>query len=491
VFDNAHSVGLFLPELILGVGILISLLVDLAAGRPHIGRSALLATTTLVMALAATVITTTETPIGLFGGLLARDLFGDFFRVLFMGAGLATILLSVRSKQTLEISSAVDSAEYFALLLATVLAMSLMASAMDLLPAFLSFETVSIISYLLTGYRFGDRNSSEAALKYVIYGGVAAGVLLYGMSLLFGLSGATHFTAIQRALAHSGATGTVLAAVVLCLAGFGYKIAAVPFHMWCPDVYEGAPTPVTAFFSVGPKAAGFALLLRFFQSAVPNSLASGASPWPMLLIALAISTMTIGNLAAIAQSSVKRLFAYSSIAHAGYLLLGFAVAGEGGTRAVLIYLVVYLFMNFGAFAVVSAISDAGVGENLLDYRGLGARAPFPAAMMVLFVCSLVGLPPFAGFFAKLYVFSALIEHGGALMVGAAIVGALNSALSLYYYARLLRAMYFEAPSDQNRVRIAGLHSGLLAACAAPTVALCFVWSPLVRFVESSLSMWLE
>ena len=345
------------------------------------------------------------------------------------------------------------------------------------------------MDYLLAGYRFGDRRSSEAALKYVIYGGVAAGVLLYGMSILYGLAGSTHFSAIQQAVAHTGSTVTVMVAVVLCVAGFGYKVAAVPFHMWCPDVYEGAPTPVTAFFSVGPKAAGFALLLRFFHTGIPSSLANGAAPWPRLFILLAFATMTLGNLAAISQSSIKRLLAYSSIAHAGYLLLGFAVLKDEGTRAVLVYLAVYFFMNFGAFSVLSALSETGIGETILDYRGLGVRAPFPAAMMTLFLCSLVGLPPFAGFFAKLYVFSALVVHGGALMYGAAVVGVLNSALSLYYYARILRAMYFEAPSDRRGIQVGGLHTGLIAALAAPTAALCLAWSPLIRFIESSLSIW--
>jgi NADH-quinone oxidoreductase subunit N len=490
VVDNLHSVRLFLPELILGAGVALLLVVDLVAERPRVGRSAAISLTALLLALSMTLSTVPEIPTGLFGGLLARDLFGDFFRVLFISAGVVTTLLSLRSRQTLDPVSGAESAEYFSLVLTTVLAMCLMASATDLLSAFLSFETVSIMSYLLTGYHRGDRRSSEASLKYVIYGGVAAGVLLYGMSLLYGLSGSTHLTAIQRALADTGSTVTVVAAVVLCLAGFSYKVAAVPFHMWCPDVYEGAPTPVTAFFSVGPKAAGFALLLRFFHAGVPSSLSNGAAPWPLLLIVLAFATMTLGNLAAIPQSNIKRLLAYSSIAHAGYLLLGFAVASEEGTRAVLVYLVVYLFMNFGAFAVVSALSESGVGETILDYRGLGARAPFPAAMMTLFLCSLVGLPPFAGFFAKLYIFSALISHGGALMYGAAIAGVLNSALSLYYYARILRAMYFETPSDQKEVRIAGLQSGLIAALAAPTLGLCLAWSPLIRFVESSLSIWL-
>ena len=236
--------------------------------------------------------------------------------------------------------------------------MMLMAAAVDLLTAYLSLETVSIMSYVLAGFRRRSRQSAEAALKYVIYGGVASGVMLYGMSLLYGLAGSTSFAAILHAAGTTTAPTTVLLAVVLCLAGFGYKVAAVPFHMWCPDVYEGAPTAVTAFLSVGPKAAGFALLIRFCAGALPAELGGAAAPWPLLFGLVAAATMTLGNLAALAQTNVKRLLAYSSIAHAGYLLLALVAGGRDGARAILLYLVAYLFMSLGAFAVVIAVAEA-------------------------------------------------------------------------------------------------------------------------------------
>jgi NADH-quinone oxidoreductase subunit N len=277
--------------------------------------------------------------------------------------------------------------------------------------------------------------------------------------------------------------------VVLCLAGFGYKIASVPFHMWCPDVYQGAPTPVTAFLSVGPKAAGFALLLRFFGGSLPSELVGGPAPWPLLLAMIAAATMTLGNLAALSQTNLKRLLAYSSIAHAGYLLLGLCAGGSEGSRAILLYLVTYLFMNLGAFLVIIAVTDAGVGEEIADWRGLGRRAPWAAVAMAIFLFSLTGLPPFAGFFGKFYVFYALLARGGSLMVTLAVIGILNSAVSLYYYARVLKAMFFEAPTVDAPLPLARLHSTTLALLAVPTVTLFLVWSPLVRFVDSSLGQW--
>ncbi|HEX9103232.1 MAG TPA: NADH-quinone oxidoreductase subunit N, partial [Polyangia bacterium] len=303
------------------------------------------------------------------------------------------------------------------------------------------------------------------------------------------LCGGTSFAAILQAAGTTPAATTVMLAVVLCLAGFGYKVASVPFHMWCPDVYEGAPTAVTAFLSVGPKAAGFALLLRFCAGVLPAELGGAPAPWPLLFGLIAAATMTLGNLGALAQTNVKRLLAYSSIAHAGYVLLALVAAGHDGARAILLYLVTYLFMSLGAFAVVVAVADGGVGDQLAEWRGLGRRAPWAAAAMAIFLFSLTGLPPFAGFFGKVYVFYALVARGGSFMVTLAVVGILNSALSLYYYARVLRAMYFDAPADEAPIAVAPLHASLLAVLALPTVALFLVWSPLARFVDASLGQW--
>ncbi|MDB4969198.1 MAG: proton-translocating NADH-quinone oxidoreductase, chain [Myxococcales bacterium] len=485
MLDNAHSLRAFLPELIVAGTVLAVLFVDLLARRPHVGRAAALTAVGLVAAGAATVMTMRADGYGLFFGLIARDPLADFFKLLFLATNLLVVLISLRAREATDESAA----EFFALTLTTTAGMMLMASATDLLTAFLSLETVSIMSYVLAGFRRRSRESAEAALKYVIYGGVASGVMLYGMSLLYGLAGSTSFTAVRLACAHTPAAATVLLAVVLCLAGFGYKIASVPFHMWCPDVYQGAPTPVTAFLSVGPKAAGFALLVRFFGGSLPAELVGAPAPWPILLGLIAAATMTVGNLAALAQTNLKRLLAYSSIAHAGYVLLALCAGGSDGTRAILLYLVTYLFMNLGAFLVIIAVADAGIGEEIAEWRGLGRRAPWAAVAMAIFLFSLTGLPPLAGFFGKFYVFAALLARGGSLMVTLAVIGILNSAVSLYFYARVLKAMYFEAPTVDEPLPLARLHAATLALLAVPTVALFLVWSPLQRFVDSSLGQW--
>jgi NADH-quinone oxidoreductase subunit N len=311
------------------------------------------------------------------------------------------------------------------------------------------------------------------------------------MSLLYGLAGSTSFAAVRAACMSTSATATVITAVVLCLAGFGYKIASVPFHMWCPDVYQGAPTPVTAFLSVGPKAAGFALLIRFFGGGIPDQIGSGldtVTPWPLLLATVACATMTLGNLTALVQTNLKRMLAYSSIAHAGYLLLGLCAGGHDGNFAILIYLVTYLFMNLGAFVVIMAIADAGGGEEIADYRGLGKRAPYAALTMAMFLFSLTGLPPFAGFFGKYFLFAALISKGGTLLVTVAVIGVLNSAVSLFYYARVLKAMYFESVDESApAIPVPAIHAAVMGLMAVPTVALFVFWSPLMRFVDASLT----
>ncbi|MGZ3427213.1 MAG: NADH-quinone oxidoreductase subunit N, partial [Polyangia bacterium] len=383
MLDNAHSLTAFLPELVLAGAVLLVLALDLAVGRLRIGVVAAL-TVGAVAASAAATLWTAQAPRALFFELLARDPFADFFKLLFAATAALVAFVSLRAGDAIEESAA----EFYALLLTTTIGMMLMAAAVDLLTAYLSLETVSIMSYVLAGFRRRSRQSAEAALKYIIYGGVASGVMLYGMSLLYGLAGSTSFAAILQAAGSTPAPATVVVAVVLCLAGFGYKIASVPFHMWCPDVYEGAPTAVTAFLSVGPKAAGFALLLRFCAGVLPAELGGAAAPWPLLFALVAAATMTLGNLAALGQTNVKRLLAYSSIAHAGYLLLALTAGGHDGARALLLYLVAYLFMSLGAFVVVLAVAERGVGDELPAWRGLGRRAPWAAATMAIFLFSL-------------------------------------------------------------------------------------------------------
>src|SRR5205085_2315681 len=283
--------------------------------------------------------------------------------------------------------------------------------------------------YILTGFLKPSRRSNEAAVKYFLLGAFSLGILLYGMSLLYGLSGTTNLRTIATALVGQERDPRLVLAVILIVAGMGFKIAAVPFHMWAPDVYEGAPTPVTAFLSVGSKAASFAMLLRIFLEGLPSMNAD----WRLLFEALAIVTMTVGNIAAVTQTNVKRMLAYSSIAHAGYILIGVVAGTARGVTAMLIYLLIYSFMQLGAFAVVVLLRRRDViGDELKDFSGLSFRNPFAAFAMLLFMLSLGGIPPTAGFMGKFWLFSAAIDAG---YYGLAVIGVLNSAISLYYYVR--------------------------------------------------------
>ena len=494
MLDNLASLRQFLPETILVVGIVVLLVCDLI--RRGLGRP--LAGAITVVTVAASTVSVALTSSGgaqlLFHGLIARDPFTDFFKYFFAAVTLLVGLVALRARDAIDYTTGRDpeAAEFYALVLTATLGMNLMAAATDLLTLYLSLELVSVMSYILSGFKQGERRSAEASLKYVIYGGVASGVMLYGLSLLFGIAGGTSLAAVREAGAQLGQGGSLalFLGVSLTLAGLGYKIASVPFHMWCPDVYEGAPTPVTAFLSVGPKAAGFALLIRFFLGAVPAEDAVRGTPWPLLLGVMAAATMTLGNLAALGQTNLKRLFAYSSIAHAGYVLMGFSVFSPSGYQAMLLYLVTYLFMNLGAFFVIIAMEEAGVGEDIAGYRGLGYRAPLPAVMMAVFLFSLTGIPPLAGFFGKFYLFAAVVERGGPFFVTLAVIGVLNTAVSLYYYARILGAMYLERPAaEAPSVVVAPIHRFAVLAMAVPTVLLFLAWSPIVRAIDTSLKLW--
>lgn len=337
--------------------------------------------------------------------------------------------------------------EFYALLLFATLAITLVVGASDLVLIFLSVDFLSITSYILTGYLREDRRSSEAAIKYFLYGAALSAVMLYGMSLLFGLTGATELNAIASRLGEVAAGRTVvLPALLFVVAGFGFKVAAFPFHQWAPDAYEGAPTPVTAFLSLGPKVAGFAVLARFLLFALPQF----HIDWAALLMALSAMSMTVGNLIAIWQKNIKRLLAYSSIAQAGYLMIGLVAVSGGGIASLLFYLSVYLFANLGAFAVVLAVSRGELGEQIEDYAGLWQRSPGLALAMLLFLLSLAGIPPLAGFVGKVNLFVAAVRDG---LIWLVVVGVLNSVISLYYYLQVVRQMYLLPPTSEEPVNI--------------------------------------
>jgi NADH-quinone oxidoreductase subunit N len=433
------------------------------------------------------------TPSSIFSNMVAVDGFALFFKWVILITSLFIVAFSMMSN---ELKQGVRHlGEYYALLLSLTLGMFLMSGASNLLMMYLAMELTSLSSYILSGYTKDAPDSSEASLKYVIYGAVASGMMLYGISILYGLTGAVDVYSVGRALAGGDVNALALTvAGILIIVGFGYKITAVPFHFWSPDVYEGAPITVTAILAVASKAAGFAMLMRLFGvafvEAMPEAITGGFwitlgnFEWNYILAAISVVTMTIGNLVAIWQNNLKRLLAYSSIAHAGYMLMGLVVLSNEGFTAVLIYFVVYLFMNLGAFYVVMLVANKTGSEDIEAYKGLGYRSPLIAVVMAIFLIALTGLPPTAGFIGKLYLFAALIN---AQWFWLAIVGALNSVISLYYYVRIFRNMFLQDPEDAAEpIRFGFAQVFVLLLLAIPTLALGLYFGPLVSFAQASV-----
>lgn len=468
---NIESLLYFIPEMLLVVFAAAVIILDLIVRDRESDIVAYLALVGLGCSLFAILISNsiinTDEPLYLFFGMIRLDKFAIFFKILLILATSATILFSLRSEE-LDVKL---KGEYYALLLAVTLGMFLMASSTNLLMIFISLETVSLTSYILAGFLTHSPRSSEAAFKYITYGAVASGTMLFGLSLIFGMTGTGDLAEISTQLPAVLASGEVTAlglliAITFILAGVGYKIASVPFHMWSPDVYEGAPIPITAFLSVASKAAGFALFLRFFYSGFSAQGLLDSVDWSILLAIVSALTMTVGNLAALPQRNVKRLLAYSSIAHGGYLLMGGVLLTSEGLSAILFYLIVYLFMNLGAFYVVILVANDSGSEMIEGYRGLSSRSPLVAAAMMIFLVSLTGIPPFAGFFGKFFLFKAVISEGFYWL---AFIGLLNSVISLYYYARIIKAMYFESAEGTEDFYSTRSTFALLTVFVIPTI----------------------
>ncbi|HNS96842.1 MAG TPA: NADH-quinone oxidoreductase subunit N [Polyangiaceae bacterium] len=497
--DNLQSLSFFLPEFALIAGVLLVVFWDLMAR----GTSRIIGIVSFALAALATsciisvgYLVNSLPSQKLFYGLLAFDAYANLFRIVFACIGAIIIIFAVPAPETgAGTEKRKGAGEFFALLLVITLGLNLMVMSRNLLMIYLSIELVSVLSFVLAGFKLKDRRSSEGALKYVIFGGMASGVMLYGMSWLYGLAQSLDLAEIAARVALETANEghiplAILVGVICMLAGFGYKISAAPFHMWTPDVYEGAPTSITAFLSVGPKAAGFAILVRFFAEALQATAQSpgGLTPWAFLGGLLAMATMIVGNFTALHQNNVKRMLAFSSIAHAGYMLLGFCVFSDSGVKAIVFYIVVYAFMNLGAFLVVAAVAERhNDDESIESYYGLGTRAPVLAVMMAIFLFSLTGLPPFAGFIGKFYIFAALVRAGGSWNWILAAVGVVNSAVSLFYYARILRAMYLTAPTTDKPFSTRLSWSTTAVALAIPTIVLGVYWAPIYDLVARSVS----
>ncbi len=437
-FINAGDLIRFLPEIILSVAGTLLMVLDPLVNRRSSNLFGTLSLLALIGALFGSVAAYAQAGPA-FGGMLSVDGFATFFRMLVIVVGILTVLPSYRflARQDAE------TGEYHALLLYSIAGQCVMVSANDLIMIFIGLEISSISSYVLAGYLRDDKRANEAALKYFLLGSFATGFFLYGVALIYGATGTVNLTLARAAITGANSPSPVFigVAAALMFVGLGFKVSAWPFQMWAPDVYQGAPTPVTAFLSTGPKAATFAIFLRIFMTAF-EPIGNG---WEPLVWICALLSMTIGNFAALLQSNVKRLLAYSSIAHAGYVLVALTARSDVGTAAAMFYLAAYAFMNIGAFAVISHISGKGERyQNLEDFAGLAQKQPMTAALLTIFLLSLIGVPLTGGFFGKFYIFKAALESH---LVWLTVLGLLNSAVAAYYYLRILVMMYMHEPSE--------------------------------------------
>jgi NADH-quinone oxidoreductase subunit N len=380
-----------------------------------------------------------DQPRALFGGMLIWDSFSVFFQWLFL------IIVGISAALSMKFNEreSIARGDYYALLLFACCGMSLMAASGDLILTFLGIEILSIATYVLAGFKQSDIRANESSLKYFLLGSFATAILLYGIALIYGGTGSTNYRDIFAAIAsQTEIQSTILIGMGLLLVGFGFKVALVPFHSWAPDVYEGAPTPITAFMAVGPKAAGFAALMRVLIQAFPSL----AEDWTAILWLLAVLTMTLGNVVAVLQTNIKRMLAYSAIAHAGYILVGIVTNSKMGFSAVLFYIIIYTVMNLVAFSVILSFSGKGDSRvRLDDYAGLARRAPFAAAALSLALISLAGIPLTGGFIGKFYLFSAAVKEG---YIGLTIIAVLNSVVSVFYYFRIMIFMYMKEPAGE-------------------------------------------
>jgi len=457
--------GLFIPELILVAFAIVVILLDLVIRRKE--WLAGISIAGLVVSAGFTIAMWGGGAQSIFNNMLAVDNFALFFKLLFLGIAALVILASVDYVSKF----ARFQGEYHALVLLSTLGMMLMAATAELISIYIALELTSISLYILVGF-LKDSKSTEASLKYLLLGAVASAVLLFGMALIFGFTGKTQLGEIAQVLqamspqAVLASPGLILG-IVLLVAGFGFKIAAVPFHMWVPDVYEGAPTPITAYLSVASKAAGFAVILRVFYSAfgLPQWL---SLDWGLIFAVLSVIGMFLGNVVAIPQSNIKRMLGYSSIAQAGYLMVGLAAIGFSpaadivGRSSLLFFLASYAVTNLGAFIAIIAISNKLNSDLIEDYAGMGKRAPLLALALTLCLISLIGMPPAAGFMAKFYIFSGAVQQGLLWLV---IIAVINSVISAYYYLRVVKVMWLGKPASEEKVPSSGaLRVALALSC---------------------------
>lgn len=487
----ANSLTYFVPETILLITFVVAILIDLIVKKSrHISGYISL------IGLVATFIAMLSQS-GMIGkyfmDMYVVDGFSLFFKYIILISTFIVILMTLKSNE-LE-RDAKSMGEYYSLMIGMTFGMFLISSSVNLILIYLAIEIMSMSSYVLTGYTKQIKRSSEASLKYVIFGSLSSGIMIYGISILFGLTGTLDLAKINEFLVlYNGSNLPLIISGLMITVGFAYKISAVPFHYWTPDVYEGAPVTITAYLSVASKAAGFAVLIRFLKTgfaeinliddAVWSTL--GNVDWKMIIAVLSVLTMTVGNVVALWQDNVKRLLAYSSIAHAGYLLMGVVVMTEMGVFSVLVYFLFYMLMNLGAFYIVMMINNKINSEELDDYVGLGYQAPALGVLMTIFLISLTGLPPTAGFIGKLYIFSAVLDAG---WIWLAVIGILNSVVSLFYYAKIFRNMWLRGlNNDKPKFTFSALNNVMVYLLAALTLLFGVYFTPVLSWAENSVKI---
>lgn len=492
VNDLLNSLGLFKPELALLATFVLVIIADLVIKNNKVNAGI-----SIVGSIVSGIFLILQSGVvsGAFQDLTAIDPFADFFKMIIL---ISTIIVIIMSEFSEELHKRdVWMGEFYMLVIGMAIGMFLLVGATNLILIYLAIETMSMSSYVLAGYTKEIKRSSEASLKYVIFGSLSSGIMVYGMSLMFGMTGSLNIYEIHSYFVQYGFSElAVFISGLMIISGFAYKMSAVPFHFWTPDVYEGSPITITAYLSVASKAAGFAIFIRFVRLTFSDPITSDDStwnmlvnlPWDMVIAVLAVVTMTLGNLIALWQTNLKRMLAYSSIAHAGYLLMGVVVMSNSGIMSILVYLFFYMLMNFGAFFVVMLFAHKIGSEELDDYEGLGYRAPVLATCLTLFLISLTGLPPTAGFIGKLVLFGAVLEGGWYWL---AVIGVVNSVISLFYYTKVIRNMWVrKVESNKTPFRFSLASQIVAIIIAIPVLLFGLFYGPILGWAEYSVKMFL-
>ncbi len=475
LLTNIESLSLYLPELIIILSILCVFIME---SIPSYRSLTFISTCVGLIFAGILLLFSTPSTSLLFEGMLINDSLSIYFKWLVL---LSTLSIVIISKDDNSVMDEVKG-EYYGMLLIITLGMFAMISAKNLLMIYLSIELVSIPSYIIAGISKNDKESNEASLKYVIYGSFASGIMLFGLSFLYGITGSLDVDLLASSLTSFDSSLTVYMAMLFVLVGFGYKISMVPFHYWTPDVYQGSPITVTAFLSVAPKIAGFAILIRFFYSLFIDNV--DVLQWPQLMAILSALTMTVGNVLALKQSNIKRLLAYSSISHVGFMLIALSVISFDALVSIMFYLLFYLFMNLSAFYMAVYMSNKYDAHNIDDWNGVGLKVPVLSFFMVLSLASLAGLPPTSGFVAKVYILRNLFSDGGFIWLG--VVAIINTVISLYYYFKIVKAMYFMENNELDIKLCPSLWYWSIIIFSIQNIAFYIYWPSLIEMLNRIL-----